>query len=314
MTSFRLRRSILIPALFLGLVSCNPVPAPPTAAPEPTAAPTAAPTATPSLRPGDYERTVDVDGAERSYLLHVPAGIDGLGPLPAVFVFHGWSGTPEDMVVTTDFNILGDQNGFLAAYPRGTGTGNNDLSWNAGACCGAALAGNVDETAFVRGMLADLGAIARVDPKRIYATGLSNGAFLSYYLACEMSGTFAAVAPVAGVLTDDPCRPEQPVSVVHIHGINDVTVPYAGGGSVIPGGFLSVEETIQTWAKLDGCGGSPLTDEPFKNVAHTAYGDCRAGTSVELYAINYFGHRWPLINTFPASRTIWDFFAAHPKR
>jgi polyhydroxybutyrate depolymerase len=313
MKRFRALRSILAPALLLGLISCGRMAASPTATPEPTATPTAAPTATPLLRPGDFERTVEVGGAQRSYLLHVPSGVGGLEPLPAVFVFHGWSGQPEGMLGTTDFNFIADQNGFLVLYPRGTGTSNSDLSWNAGGCCGAALAANVDEAAFVRGILADLGTIARIDPKRIYATGFSNGAFLSYRLGCEMSKTFAAVAPVAGVLVYDPCRPEQPVSVIHFHGIYDTTVPYGGGGTIIPGGLPSVEVSIQTWVELDGCTGPAQTDKPAKILVHTMYGSCRAGASVELYTIDFFGHTWPLINTFPASQTIWDFFAAHPK-
>jgi polyhydroxybutyrate depolymerase len=305
--SLALLRSILVPTFFLGLVSCGRI------LPLPTAAPTIAATATPEILPGDYERTVEVDGVERFYLLHIPLSVKGLGPVPAVFVFHGWSGTPEEMMLTTDFNNLADRHGFLVVYPRGTGTGDNDLSWNAGACCGAALAANTDEIGFVRRMLADLETLARIDPKRTYATGFSNGAFLSYRLACEMADTFAAVAPVGGVLVFDPCRPVQPVSVMHVHGIYDATVPYDGGGSLLPEPLPSVEETIQTWVKLDGCAGGAQTDEPYTNVAHTAYGDCRAGTAVELYAINFFGHRWPLINVFPAADTIWGFFAAHPK-
>jgi len=306
---------IRIPLLLLGLVSCGRLFATPTPTPTATFTPTATATstATPVFRPGNFERKVEVDGRERSYLMHVPKGVDALTPIPVVFVFHGWSGQPEDMVGTTDFNYIADQKGYLAVYPRGTGSADNDLSWNAGICCGFALNNHIDEAAFVRAMLADLNGIARIDPKRTYATGFSNGAFLSYRLACEMSDTFAAVAPVGGVLVFPECRPQEPVSVIHFHGRIDNVVPYEGGGTLIENAFPSVEESIETWAELDGCAGEPKTDEPAKNVVHTAYNSCRAGTAVELYAINYFGHRWPLINTFPASETIWAFFAAHPK-
>jgi polyhydroxybutyrate depolymerase len=306
-------RMILIPIIFYGAVSCGKAASLPTVTPEPTAAPTAAPTATPSLRPGDYERTVNAGGAERAYLLHVPKGFDSLAPLPVVFAFHGWSGLPEGMLGTTDFNYIADQNGFLAVYPRGTGTANNDLSWNAGNCCGFAFNNHVDDVAFARRMLEDLGTITVIDPRRTYATGFSNGAFLSYRLACEMSDTFAAVAPVGGTLVFQPCRPEQPVALLHVHGLYDMTVPYEGGSDLIDGGFPSVADSIRTWVELDGCTGEAQVDQPYKNVVHTAYGDCRAGTAVELYTVDFFGHTWPLINTFPASQTIWEFFAAHPK-
>ncbi|MBN1440501.1 MAG: hypothetical protein JW929_13915 [Anaerolineales bacterium] len=309
-------RSLPVPIFLLGLASCNPLSTPPpTATPAPSATPTstAAATAPQLLPPGDYGRTVDVDGVKRFYLLHVPPGSDALGPVPAVFVFHGWSGTPKEVQGSTDFNYVADRNGFIAVYPQGTGTGKGDLSWNAGDCCGAALAADTDEPAFVRRMLADLETLVRIDPKRTYAAGFSNGAFLSYRLACEMSETFAAVAPVGGVLVFEPCLPQQPVAVIHVHGLYDRTVPYEGGGVVVSGGFPSVEETIHTWVGLDGCDPSPLVDEPFRNVTHTAYGSCRAGTAVERYAIDLYGHRWPTANVFPASQTIWDFFAAHPK-
>jgi polyhydroxybutyrate depolymerase len=309
-------RFLLTPALFLGLISCGPATAAPTAAPEPTATPTAtaAATATPLLRPGNSERTVEVGAAERTYLLHVPPDADPETPIPLVFVFHGWSGLPDGIEGTSDFDYIADQNGFLAVYPRGSGTGNSDLSWNAGICCGFALDHSVDDIAFVNTMLEDLGTIAAVDPQRIYATGFSNGAFLSYRLACEMSDTFAAVAPVGGTLVFQPCRPERPVALLAVHGLYDMTVPYEGGGDLIDGGFPSVEESILAWVEWNGCTPSPRTDEPYKNVVHTAYGSCRAGTAVELYMVDYFGHNWPLINTFPASETIWEFFAAHPKQ
>jgi polyhydroxybutyrate depolymerase len=299
------------------LASCKQTVPPPTATPKPRATPTptttVTATATPLLPPGDSERTVDVDGGERSYLLHVPPDIDDQAPVPVMFFFHGWEDTPENMRGITDFNPIADANGFLVVYPRGSGTSNNDLSWNAGICCGFAVDEGVDEAAFVRRMLEDLETITRIDSKRIYATGHSNGGFLVYRLGCELSDTFAAIAPVSGVLGYAPCQPQQPVSVLHIHGMVDIYVPFEGGGDVIPGGFPPVMESIQTWLKLNACAGEPQLDEPYRNVVHTDWGECQAGTTVELYTIDLFGHRWPLANTFPASQTIWEFFDAHTK-
>jgi polyhydroxybutyrate depolymerase len=313
-------RSILLPVLFFGLISCGKAAAPPTATPTPSATPTltatatATATATPEFHPGNSQRTVEVDGAERTYLLHVPPDADPETPIPLVFVFHGWSGLPDGIQGTTDFDYIADQKGFLAVYPRGSGTGNTDLSWNAGICCGYALDHGVDDIAFVNEMLEDLGSIAVIDPQRTYATGFSNGAFLSYRLACEMSDTFAAVAPVGGTLVFQPCEPEQPVALLAVHGLYDMTVPYEGGGDLIDNGFPPVTGSIQIWVGLNGCAGEPQVDEPYKNVVRTVYGNCEAGTAVELYTVDFFGHTWPLINTFPASETIWEFFAAHPRQ
>ena len=107
-----------------------------------------------------------------------------------------------------------------------------------------------------------------------------------YRLACEMSDTFAAVAPVAGPLFYSPCKPKEPVSVMHVHGLADPAVPYAGGPSGYPSMvFPSVAESIAAWVKLDGCTGDAQVEEQ-GIVTHTAYASCKAGTAVELYAID----------------------------
>jgi polyhydroxybutyrate depolymerase len=228
---------------------------------------------------------------------------------PVVFAFHGFGMSPSDMPPMTGFNEVADTGGFLVVYPSGI-----DLSWNVGSCCGTDVENKVDEPAFVHQILADLRTIASIDPKRIYATGFSNGAALSYRLACEMSDTFAAIAAVSGVLLHSPCQPSQPVSVFHVHGLVDSIVPYAGGGDYIPGGFPPVEPGITTWVHLDGCNDSAQVDPPGTvPMTHTVYMACRAGTAVELYAIKYIGHSWPATYVLPVSQVIWDFFAAHPK-
>ena len=307
--------TILAFALLLGTVACNQAAAIPTSTPAPTATPTPALTATalPAPQSSDYERQVTVDGLERSYLLHVPPGSDSLGLVPVVFVYHGYSSYPSSTQTMTGFNDIADSAGFLVVYPEGTGTGSSNLSWDAGRCCRSEAMPKVDETAFVRQILADLGTITDIDMKRIYATGFSNGAMLTYRLACEMSDTFAAIAPVSGVLVYSPCQPQQPVSVIHIHGLDDTAVPYAGGSTSIPGGFPPVEDSITTWVQLDGCSGSAQVEQQQNVITHTVYASCQAGTAVEMYTIKYLGHAWPSVYVLPASQVIWDFFATHPK-
>src|SRR5215216_7507861 len=152
--------------------------------------------AAPTLEPGDSERQLTVDGMERSYLLHIPPGVDMDDPSPLVFAFHGAGSDPQEMASASEFSAVSDEAGFILIYPVGL-----EQTWNAGSCCGSAVEKNIDEAAFVQQILADVEGIAKVDPKRIYATGFSNGGGMVYRLACEMSGTFAAVAPVAGSLT-----------------------------------------------------------------------------------------------------------------
>jgi polyhydroxybutyrate depolymerase len=312
---------ILAFAVTLSAVSCrgtSPTPTPtftptPTNTPTPTITLTPTPTSTPTIQPGVSTHSILVSGAKRLYTRYVPSNLSKLNSVPVVFAFHPWFGTSTDMMVLTLFNSIAEQNNFLVIYPQGI-----DDSWNAGGCCGTAMDQSIDDIAFVRQMLSDLETMVPIDPKRIYATGWSNGGILAYRLACEMSDTFAAIAPVAGVLWYSPCQPEQPVSVMHVHGMNDKTVPFEGGKSdledlgIVPHGLIvpSVSQGIATWVQLDGCAGSPV-EEKQDVITHISYTSCRAGTTVELYKIDYQDHLYPQL--FPTSKKIWEFFAANPK-
>jgi len=264
----------------------------------------------PTLAPGGYERTLTVKEQTRSYLLYVPSGLDTSQPVPVVFGFHGYGGTGPGFQHVTGLSVIADANGFLVVYPEGEGS---DHSWNAGGCCAGASMAALDDVAFVRQIISDLKTIVYMDLKRIYATGHSNGSMFVYRLACDMSDTFAAIAPVAGPLFYSPCKPERPVSVMHVHGLADLAVPYAGGPSGYPGlVFPSADESIAAWVKLDGCTGAAQVDEQ-GIVTHTTYASCKDNTAVELYAIDGLDHTWPQPEVWPASDTIWEFFAAHPK-
>jgi polyhydroxybutyrate depolymerase len=228
-----------------------------------------------------------------------------------VLVFHGFGESALHAHLTYGFDAIADTSRFLVVYPSGTG---NTPSWNAGMCCGYAVINDVDEAAFIYQILSDLGTTARVDPQRIYAIGYDNGAMLSYRLACEMPDTFAAIAPVAGTLVYyGSCQPSQPVSVMHVHGLSDSKVPYAGGG--LPGfgaEYSPVAYDIATWVQLDGCTRAAQVAKE-GNVTHAVYAHCQAGTAVELYAIDGLGHVWPSLAGASVSQMIWIFFAGHPK-
>ena len=288
------------------------------AAPATMATPTVALTATivptvppaPTIQPGDSERTLTVDGQERTYLLHIPPGLDKGHPVSVVLIFHDLEGSAEDASLITHFDDIADKNSFIVGYPNGLGA-----SWNAGGCCRYAVEKNIDEIAFVRQILSDLGTIASLDPKRVYATGFSNGGMLAYRLACEMSDTFAAIASVSGDLFYSSCQPQQSVSVIQVHGLADTIVPYNGGkGTYMPNViFPPAEQGITTWVQLDGCPSSSKVESEGTIFTHYIYAPCKAGTAVELYTFNSGGHEWPSKYVWDASQAIWDFLAAHPK-
>lgn len=272
-------------------------------------------TPAPTLKPGESQHTLNVSGLERSYLLHVPPGLDGNHPVPLVFVLHGYDSEIHfeisDMQNMSGFNEIADKSGFIEVYPSGV----NGV-WNAGSCCGTAVENNVAEISFFRQILVDLGKTFNLDTKRIYATGFSMGGLMAFRLACEMSDTFAAIAPVAGALVLSPCQPGQPVSIMQVHGKQDTAIPYAGGlGGLMTGKytFPAVEASLALWAQLDGCSSATKTDQVGIAV-HTVYPGCKAGSSIELYTIDAMGSNWPSQYVLPVSQMIWDFFKTHPKK
>ncbi len=265
---------------------------------------------------GDPSATVTIGGHARGYILHVPSGHGGTAQLPLVIVLHGATQPAANAERMTGMSALADKENFIAVYPEGTG---KLPTWNAGNCCGFAQRENVDDVGFLRALIAKLETEYKIDRKRIYITGISNGAMMSYRAACEMSDVVAAVAPVEGAQNLE-CKPVAPVSVIVFHGTADRLVPYDGGSTPYQIGphrsDSSVAETVAFWVKQDGCSSRPK-HEVSTQVQVDTYSDCKQGTGVALYTIEGGHHMWPGLrisgNTVPATELMWKFFAAHPK-
>jgi polyhydroxybutyrate depolymerase len=282
---------------------------------------TGAGTSPTSSAPGDHERTVTVDGRQRTFLVHVPAGLPADRPVPAVIVLHGGNGDARNASAQTGMSERADRSGFLAVYPNGTGRlERSQLTWNAGSCCGYALEQRVDDVAFIAAVIDGLEREYAADPHRIFVTGFSNGAMLSYRLGCELSDRIAAIAPVAGAL-GVPCQPSAPISVVAFHGTADRQVPYQGGtapGSVDPHPRQDppVAGTIAFWAGHNHCG-APSTQDVGGDTTRETH-PCPGGVEVTLYTINGGEHAWPGsprggAGSVPATDLIWQFFERHPR-
>ncbi|KXK14629.1 MAG: phospholipase/carboxylesterase [Chloroflexi bacterium OLB14] len=178
----------------------------------------------------DELRTLQHDGLERTYLLHVPSSYDENKATSLVLLFHGGGGNAENQQRTSGFNELANKEGFIVAYPNGTGKFSDKiLTWNGGICCGYASENQIDDVGFIRALVTELQTQYNIDSKRIYATGFSNGGIMSYRLACEASDLFAAIAPVSGTQNFEACKPSEPVSLIHFHGTDDTHLPYNGG-------------------------------------------------------------------------------------
>jgi polyhydroxybutyrate depolymerase len=250
------------------------------------------------------EHTIRSGGLERSYRLSTPPGLDRSRPVPVVLVFHGYGQSVAGVVRMSGFDEWARREGFLVVYPYSVG-----LGWNAEDCCGAGTRLAVDDAGFVDDLLADLGNRYRLDRRRIYATGISNGGIFSYYLACHRAATFAAVGPVAATMFP-PCEPSRRVSVIHVHGLDDRVLPFEGGRGVHPGfDWPPVEDAIDFWRHRDGC--RPPTTRTMGEATISA-SRCKKGTAVKLITVDGQGHTWP-DEPIDTSAAVWRFFESHPR-
>jgi polyhydroxybutyrate depolymerase len=215
----------------------------------------------------------------------------------------------------THFAEVADQKGFVVAFPDGISG-----SWNAGVCCGIAAGTGVDDVGFVSDLVDRLLAEYCVDPKRVFATGFSNGGFLSHRLACELPNKIAAVASVSGVMGIQKCAPPRAVPVLQIHGTSDPIVPYNGNALL---GYPSVDATMSGWVSRNGCGSKSEVSRAGSTHCD-GWSGCRDGGDVELCTVEGGDHGWPGGGTlwtdagppagFVASTAIVDFFDRHPMR
>jgi polyhydroxybutyrate depolymerase len=258
----------------------------------------------PALPPGDGMQTVQVSSGNRNYFLHVPSTYDGSKPVPLVVDFHGLTASGAQQRNLSPYPDVTDPEGAIMAFPSGL-AGPSGAAWNVGPCCVA----NVDDIAFARALVAQVSAMACVDPKRVYATGFSMGGGMAYYLACHAADIFAAAAPSSFDLLQEnvgDCQPPRPITVISFRGSADNLIPYGGGPSaVVPGmpvTFLGAVPTFQKWAAIDQCIGSPSA--PDSNGCAT-YSACQGGVEVVLctspggQAQGNAAIAWPLLKRHP---------------
>lgn len=252
------------------------------------------------------EVDLEVDGVLRRYELHVPPAYDGRTPLPLVLNFHGFTSNAAQQRAFSDMDRTADSRGFVVAYPDGL-----DASWNAGACCGISAENSIDDVGFVRAVIEDISDRGCIDPSRVYATGMSNGGFLSHRLACEASDLIAAIGPVAGVLGIDSgaCTPDRPVPVIHFHGTADALVRYDGGCDVCVYDSESVADTVAGWVARNGCTGEPEVVLREGSVTCETTGGCDGDASVTLCTVSDGGHCWPGQSLCPFGESTDDISA-----
>lgn len=258
------------------------------------------------------------NGVEREYRLYVPAIYSGDEPVPLVFNLHGYTSNAIQQEFYGDFRPIADTANFILVHPEGLNDLGGNQFWNAFGVPG------VDDVGFVSAMIDTLSAEYNIDPQCIYSTGMSNGGYMSFELACMLSNRIAAVGSVTGSMSESRlavCNPEFARPMIQIHGTADATVPYNGNAET-----ASISEVIDFWVQTNNCNPTPIvTDIPNidpgdgTTTEHSLYEDGINGNTIEHFKVLNGAHTWPgapiVIGTtsydFDASVEIWRFFRQH---
>jgi polyhydroxybutyrate depolymerase len=273
----------------------------------------------------DIEGSFTYQNIQRTYLLHLPSNYQAGKTYPLVLAFHGGGGTSNSMKKLTGFNRVADQAGFIVAYPAGY-----QGYWADGRPESPAAQQGIDDVGFVSQLVDTLVQEYGVDPKRVYATGISNGGNFSQRLGCELANQITAIAVVAAGMPSnlaDTCQPARPVPMTLIFGTDDPIYPFAGGSTSL-GSVLAVEAAVAKRVQLNNCSTQPQVTQlpnraPFDRtrIQRSAYGNCTDGAAVDYYWVEGGGHTWPgglqylppqfigkTSRDMDASHRLWAFF------
>jgi polyhydroxybutyrate depolymerase len=256
-----------------------------------------------------------------------------------LLVFHGGGGNPGQVLKSSDIRERAEREGWILVAPAGSGRMGNLLTWNVGFGFGYALTAKVDDVGFVRRLLDELQATYRIDPDRIYATGISNGGILCHQLVGALSDRIAAIAPIVasagGRLQGAadwirPPSPRHPVAVVAFNGALDLSIPLSGGlqqrSWAEPVEVWSARESVDFWVRANGCRPEPEVE---RNIAarfeRWRFTGGRGGSEVVQYVLLDQGHAWPggergyrrgdePARLVSANALMIEFFRQHPKK
>jgi polyhydroxybutyrate depolymerase len=265
--------------------------------------------------------SLEHDGIQRDYSLYVPENYTGDKPVPLVFNFHGFGSNGSQQAFYGDFRTIADTAGFIVVHPEGTLV-NATTHWNVG---GFTLGSTTDDVGFTSAMIDSISANYNINADRIYSTGMSNGGYFSFLLACQLSDRIAAIASVTGSMTPETfneCDPQRQVPILQIHGTEDPTVPYGGN----PFWSKSIEDVLDYWIAFNACDETPelieiedINSDDNSTVDHFIYKNTDTGIHTEHFKVYEGAHTWPgSVFNFPgtnqdfnASLEVWKFFSRY---
>jgi polyhydroxybutyrate depolymerase len=272
-----------------------------------------------------FNGTITVDGLDRTYLLNLPPSYYESNQLSLVIAMHGGGGNAEQFEISTSLTDKANMAGFIVVYPNGVkSTGIlKAQTWNGGSCCDYAVEKNIDDVKFISQLIDRLVVDYKINPKKIYATGHSNGGIMAYRLACELSSKIAAIAPNAcSMSVTKSCNASRPVPVLHMHSVNDKNVPYTGGyGEGVSKAYFSpVDSVLNVWSVINACGtkAQKVADNP--GYTFFKWSDCQNHVNIYYYLTKDGGHAWPggspgsamggsPSKSINANDLLWDFFS-----
>jgi polyhydroxybutyrate depolymerase len=254
----------------------------------------------------------------RSYILHVPPTYSKGLDMPLVVVIHGYTGTAEGMEQWTHMSDKADKEGFIVAYPNGIPypwNDNNPQAWNCGGPWEDWTA-QTDDVGFINEMIEKISAYYSIDPNRIFITGHSNGSRMTYRLGFELSHKIAAIAPVSGQMVYESEKiPSYPVSVLHLHALDDTTVKYDGQHNPDETIYESVDSVLTRWSSYYSCKIIPDTLHIEDNYLVKSWSCDDINTNIVLYLMKRGAHQWFTVENsgIDANDIIWEFFKSHPR-
>ncbi|MCX6561301.1 MAG: hypothetical protein NTZ26_12405 [Candidatus Aminicenantes bacterium] len=293
----------------------------------------------PAPAKGRVEIRLRVGGFERVLHLHIPSAYDPGRGWPLVMIFHGAGGSGDRYLDGNGWAAAAEREGFLAAAPDGLPARPNRPAqfllnprlWNDGQLRAGTPRAAVDDVAFVRAAINEIGRHYKIDASRIFAAGHSNGAGLVFRLGAEMADRLAAFAAVAGHCWIESPHPAKPMPTLYIVGMDDPLVRIEGGEMSTPWGKKvnpPIARTLETWASALGVTPVPQTLSEGNGLRRVVYGDPTAAAFLEVIFIEGQGHGWPggretllperfigpRVETLDATAAIWAFFRAVAER
>ena len=271
-----------------------------------------------SLRAFAQTDSFRVDGVYRNYSVHLPAAYNASTAHPLVLNLHGYTSNAQQEEIYTQMDASSDQNNYIVVYPNGIAN-----YWNSWGPAGTTYGAN--DVKFLTELIDTISARYHVNPKRVYSCGMSNGGYMTYTLACNLANKLAAIASVAGTMSNYTyahCNVSRHIPVMHVHGTTDPVVSYATGAN----NSIGAEQTVAFWRDTDAC--ATISDTTaLPNTSQTdgstvqviRYQNCPANNEVLFYKITGGGHTWPggfidigsngnTNRDISATDEIWNFF------